>query len=83
VSGPKVCSIPLQANEWRQHCGVSFDFNDAPEKTGRVFNAGRNQRFLEECCEAEQCRAVRLFVTPTMPQNYEEPKNVELQLNYL
>jgi len=51
-----------------EHSGVSFDFNDAPEKTGGVLNSRRNQRFLEECCEAEQCRAVRLFVTPTYPQ---------------
>ena len=32
VSGHKVCSIPLQASEWRQHSGVSFDFNEAPVK---------------------------------------------------
>ena len=63
MSVPEICLIPLQANERRQDNGVTFDFNDAPGKTGRVFNAGRNQRFLEECCEAEQCRAVRLFVT--------------------
>jgi len=45
VSGSKVCSIPIQANKARQIMGVSFDLNDAPEKTGRVLNTKRNVRF--------------------------------------
>ena len=66
MSGPKICSITLQANNTGESQGVSFQFNDTVIKIGRELNARRNQRFLEEYCEAEQYRAVRLFVTPTI-----------------
>ena len=45
ASVPDICSIPIQANKARQIIGVSFDLNDAPEKTGRELNARRNARF--------------------------------------
>ena len=61
---------------------VSFDFNDAPVKNGRELNPRRNTRFLDGCCEPEQYRTVRLFVTPTMPRN-EKGMNIEdLRLKY-
>jgi len=66
VAMPKICSIPLQANKRKQNRGVSFDFNEAPAKTGRTLNPRRNTRSTRKINETEQNTDIRLTASPSL-----------------
>ena len=68
ASVPDTCSIPIQANKAGQTIGISLALNDTVVKIARAFNARRNMRFLEECCDAVQCRDRKAFVSRTKRQ---------------
>jgi len=66
---PDIYLIPIQANKAGQIIGTSFALNDTVVKMAWAFNASRNTRFLEDCCDAEQCPDRRVFVSPTKLQS--------------
>jgi hypothetical protein len=74
-----IYSIAIQADKARQIIDISFALNDTVVKIAWAFNARRNTRFLEECCDAEQRRARRAFVSPKKLQNLQKAKSDYLQ----